>query len=278
MPHRLLSVLLLLVSASLAAPAPAAGAEGGEGAEGARVVDVMTYNIHHAQGTDGVLDLQRIADVIEASGADVVGLQEVDRHFSARSEWVDQAKALAGLLGWHAAYGANLDSPPPAGRTERSQYGTAVLSRYPIVSTENTHLYNAGGKEQRGLLHAAIDVRGQRLDFYSTHLEHTSQDIRRHQTSEIVDLVGEADPAVVVGDFNAYPDAPEIATLTAAFDDAWEVAGHGPGYTYPAEDPHGRIDNLYVTDRVRPVAAEVVMTDPVASDHLPVVSRVVIAP
>lgn len=276
MSHRLLSALLLFVSASLATPAPAVAADQEDA--GAQVVDVMTYNIHHAAGTDGVLDLQRIADVIEASGADVVGLQEVDRHYSARSEWADQPAALAKLLGWHAAYGANLDSAPPAGQTERSQYGTAVLSRYPIVSTENTHLYNADGKEQRGLLQATIDVRGQRLDFYSTHLEHTSQDIRLHQTAEIVDLVGDADPAVVVGDFNAYPDAPEIATLTEAFDDAWEVAGHGDGYTYPAEEPRARIDNLYVTDRVRPVTAEVVTADPVASDHLPVVSRVVIAP
>lgn len=275
MSHRLLSVLLLLVSASLVMPAPAAAAHGGEGA---RVVDVMTYNIHHAQGTDGVLDLQRVADVIEASGADVVGLQEVDRHYSARSDWVDQAAALAELLGWHAAYGANLDSPPPAGQTERSQYGTAVLSRYPIESAENTHLYNADGKEQRGLLHATIDVRGQRLDFYSTHLEHTSQDVRARQTAEIVDLVGDEDPAVVVGDFNADPDSPELATLTAVFDDAWETAGIGPGYSYPAEDPHARIDNLYVTDGVRTVTAEVVTADPVASDHLPVVSRVVIAP
>lgn len=160
MPLRLLSALLLLGSVSLAVPAPAA-ADDADGADGARVVDVMTFNIHHAQGTDGVLDLQRIADVIEASGADVVGLQEVDRHYSARSGWVDQPAALAQLLGWHSAYGANLDSPPPAGQTERSQYGTAVLSRYPIVASENTHLHNADGKEQRGLLHAAIDVRGQ---------------------------------------------------------------------------------------------------------------------
>ncbi|MBB3089969.1 endonuclease/exonuclease/phosphatase family protein [Nocardioides albus] len=276
----LLLPLLLLGSVSLAVPAPAAAddADAADGADGARVVDVMTFNVHHAQGTDAVLDLQRIADVIENSGADVVGLQEVDRHYSARSGWVDQPAALARLLGWHSAYGANLDAPPPAGQTERSQYGTAVLSRYPIVSSENTHLYNADGKEQRGLLRATIDVRGQRLDFYSTHLEHSSQDIRQHQTTEIVDLVDEADPAIVVGDFNAYPDAPEIATLTAAFDDAWEVAGRGDGFTYPAEEPHGRIDNLYVTDRVRPVTAEVVMADPVASDHLPVVSRVVIGP
>lgn len=273
MSHRLLSAFLLLGSLLWAVPAPAAA----DDAKGARVVDVMTFNIHHAQGTDGVLDLQRIADVIEASGADVVGLQEVDRHYSARSGWVDQPAALAELLGWHSAYGANIDSPPPAGQTERSQYGTAVLSRYPIVASENTRLHNADGKEQRGLLRATIDVRGQRLDFYSTHLEHSSQAIRSRQAAEIVDLVDE-DPAVVVGDFNAYPDAPEIATLTAAFDDAWEVAGRGDGFTYPAEAPRGRIDNLYVTDGVRPVTAEVVLTDPVASDHLPVVSRVVIAP
>jgi endonuclease/exonuclease/phosphatase family metal-dependent hydrolase len=47
-------------------------------------VTVMSFNIHHGQGTDGVLDLERIARVIRASGADIVGLQEVDRHFGGR--------------------------------------------------------------------------------------------------------------------------------------------------------------------------------------------------
>src|SRR5688500_8746717 len=40
---------------------------------------VMTYNIHHAEGLDGKLDVPRIAEVIAAQKADIVGLQEIDR-------------------------------------------------------------------------------------------------------------------------------------------------------------------------------------------------------
>jgi endonuclease/exonuclease/phosphatase (EEP) superfamily protein YafD len=50
-----------------------------------RPLRVLTYNIHHGVGEDGVLDLERIARVIADSGADVIGLQEVDRHWSART-------------------------------------------------------------------------------------------------------------------------------------------------------------------------------------------------
>ena len=40
---------------------------------------VMTFNIHHGEGIDGRLDLERIARVITDARADLVGLQEVDR-------------------------------------------------------------------------------------------------------------------------------------------------------------------------------------------------------
>jgi len=40
---------------------------------------VLTYNIHHGEGTDGVFDLPRIADVIRSVEPDLVALQEVDQ-------------------------------------------------------------------------------------------------------------------------------------------------------------------------------------------------------
>ena len=40
---------------------------------------VLTYNIHHGEGTDGKLDLDRIARVIKAAEPDIVALQEVDQ-------------------------------------------------------------------------------------------------------------------------------------------------------------------------------------------------------
>ncbi|MET9879815.1 endonuclease/exonuclease/phosphatase family protein [Actinacidiphila glaucinigra] len=130
------------------------------------MLDVMTFYIHHVQGTDDVLDVPRIADVVRRSGADVVGLQEVDNHYSMRSDWADQAADLAKLLGYHVVFGANSDNATPAGSDHRVQYGTAILSRYPITASDNTWLYKSTGQEQRGLLHATLNVRGKAVQFY----------------------------------------------------------------------------------------------------------------
>jgi endonuclease/exonuclease/phosphatase family metal-dependent hydrolase len=56
-----------------------------------RGLSMMTYNVHHAQRAGDRLDLDRIAEVIRSQEVQVVGLQEVDRHWSERSEFVDQA-------------------------------------------------------------------------------------------------------------------------------------------------------------------------------------------
>ncbi|MBK1786224.1 endonuclease/exonuclease/phosphatase family protein [Prauserella cavernicola] len=234
---------------------------------------VLSFNIHHAQGTDDVLDLERTARVIRSSEADVVGLQEVDKHFSERSDWADQAGELAELLGYHVAFGANIDRDPPAQGRPRVQYGTAVLSRYPITSAENTHLTSSPGEEQRGLLHAELDVDGVPVHLYNTHLAAGSEQDRLSQAREIVDLAGSAERSVLVGDLNALPGAPEIRTLDEVFTDAW-TAGDGDGATYPSASPDRRIDYVLTGGSARPVETKVLDTEPEASDHLPVVSRV----
>jgi len=42
-------------------------------------VRVLTYNIHHGEGTDGKIDLTRIAALIKRLAPDLVALQEVDK-------------------------------------------------------------------------------------------------------------------------------------------------------------------------------------------------------
>ncbi|CAA9489144.1 MAG: hypothetical protein AVDCRST_MAG53-1407, partial [uncultured Solirubrobacteraceae bacterium] len=165
-----------------------------------RELSVATYNIHHGEGVDDQLDLERIALEIERGGADVVGLQEVDRHWSSRSDFVDQAAWLAKRLGMHVAYAANLDLDPPAEGRPRRQYGTAVLSRFPIASERNTLLPRTGKNEQRGLLEVVINVRGVRVRFANTHLQHNSASERRAQAQRIAELLGDAkEPTVLVG-------------------------------------------------------------------------------
>src|SRR5690606_17836494 len=177
-----------------------------------RTLRLATFNIHHGASPDDVLDLERTASVIRAMRVDVVGLQEVDRHWGERSDFVDQAAWLGRRLGFHHAYGANLDEDPPEPGRPRRQYGTAILSRWPILRARNTFLPRFEDHEQRGLLEALIRVRDRRIRFACTHLQHNDERERQAQAEAIVDLLGGADlqRTVLVGDLNAVPDTPEI--------------------------------------------------------------------
>ncbi|MEU4190605.1 endonuclease/exonuclease/phosphatase family protein [Kribbella sp. NPDC026611] len=236
-----------------------------------RPVTVMTYNIHHGVGIDGVLDLERIAQLIEQSGADVIGLQEVDRHWAARSNWEDQAAWFGNRLKLHVAFAANLDLPPVNPGEPRRQYGTLMLSKYPIKHFTNTllPLYPTG--EQRGLAVARVKVRGASLRFANTHLTSNNHAERLEQAQKVVELLGTSKtPTLLVGDLNAIPTAPEIKTLTAVLHDTWTEVGVGPGYTSGAADPTKRIDFQLHSAGLKPLQANVPVTP--ASDHLPVVA------
>jgi endonuclease/exonuclease/phosphatase family metal-dependent hydrolase len=237
-----------------------------------RPLTVLSFNIHHAAGPDGVVDLDRLAAEIRRSRADVVGLQEVDRHFSERSGWADQPAELARRLRMHVVYGANLDRDPLAPGQPRRQYGTAILSRYPIVSWENTLLPKARPEEeQRGLLEAVVDVRGLEVRAMTTHFQHNNAESRVLQAEVVAGAVRSSrEPVVLTGDLNAIPDTPEITTLTAILTDTHEAAGRGDGATYPVEAPTSRIDYV-LTSEALPLVSTVLATE--SSDHLPVLAR-----
>ncbi|MCM3805228.1 endonuclease/exonuclease/phosphatase family protein [Streptomyces sp. DR7-3] len=245
-------------------------------APGPRSLRVATFNIHHGASPADVLDLERVARVIESMRVDAVGLQEVDRYWK-RSGFVDQPAWLGERLGMHHAFGANLDLDPEEPGRPRRQYGTAVLSRWPIRSWTNTHLPLVPGHEQRGLLRATLGVRGTCADFAVTHLQHNDGQERERQSARIVELLGSApERTILVGDLNATAETPEIRTLTGALDDVWPLVGTGDGFTYDSVNPHARIDFLLPSRDVRPLTAQVFTADPEASDHLPVVSELLL--
>ncbi len=217
-----------------------------------------------------MLDLERTARLIEATGAEVIGLQEVDRHWSERSSFVDQATWLADRLDMHVAFGANLDLDPLTPGAPRRQYGTAILSSHRIREQRNTLLPRPAGGEQRGLLEVRIKVNNVPVRVFNTHLQHDSQLERLAQVAAIEQIVATSRESVVlVGDLNATPSSPEITTLTDDLVDAWVTAGVGDGFTFDAVTPHARIDYVLTSDSIVARTAAVVTTD--ASDHLPVV-------
>src|SRR4051812_32340115 len=94
-------------------------------------VRLVTFNTHHGVGGDDRHDLPRLAKLLASVDADVICLQEVDRHFGDPSEDVDQALLLSRALDMQLAWGPAIDQPrrDDAGEEPRRQYGNALLSR-----------------------------------------------------------------------------------------------------------------------------------------------------
>ena len=229
-------------------------------------VRVATYNILGAGSRFGPgYDLGRVRADIASWDVDVAILQEVYR-LGGDPARRDQPADLAGGLGMDWAFGYN------ARKGARTQYGTAVLSRYPIVEQANARLPNQPGLEQRGLLRATVDVEGTRLDVYDTHLQHTPQAaaLRTQQARSIAAMVqarraATGNPAVLGGDFNSSPTGTVGAALNAVLRDTWFDVGAGQGATHPAGRSIARIDRLYQSDDVVAVGAAVRPSS--ASDH-----------
>ncbi len=150
---------------------------------------IVTYNIRYGIGIDDRLDLPRIARELE--GADIIGLQEVDR-FWRRSGDVDQAEELARLLGdYHWVYGQGLDMDASfrdesgAFVNRRRQHGEMILSRYPIVSSRIFPLPKMGSITrhaiQAALLEAVVDAPTGPLRVYNVHLFYWSPDFALEQ-------------------------------------------------------------------------------------------------
>ncbi len=280
--RRILAIVATASAITVAAAAAVIGgqstAAGAAAAPPVRHLTVATFNIHHAQGTDEVLNLDRVARVIKASHADLIGVEEVDNHYSARSNFLDEPAELAARLHMHYVFGANLVGPPGAPGQPDSEYGTLILSRYPILQTKHVLLPKSPDQEQRGLTGALVEVHGRQVWFYNTHLAASSATDRQAQADRLKQLIDPtAAPTFLTGDLNAGPDAPEIKTIAGFLDDVWPIAGRGDGLTYPSDGAHARIDFVFASPGlVQPRLAHVVYADPTASDHLPMAATVTI--
>ncbi|WP_263707754.1 endonuclease/exonuclease/phosphatase family protein [Shouchella tritolerans] len=235
-------------------------------------IKVMTFNIHHGKGIDKEVNLGRTASVIEKSGADIIGLNEVDKHFSKRSDYKDQVAELAKYLSFDYAFSPalTLKSNPFA---EDRQYGNALLSRYPIEKSKS-HLFPVTGyhAENRSLLEATVLLNKQRLNMYVTHLS-LNPFLHQKQTAFILDRTEREDhPTVLLGDFNMRPGTNRWKKFNQRFVDAWRKAGVGNGYTYPSTRPRLRLDYIFVTSPIQIIDMNVFTSLPECSDHLPILA------
>jgi len=231
---------------------------------------ILCYNIHYGQGNDGVYDIPRLAEVINAAKPDLVALQEIDVGVM-RSGRVHQIQELGKLTGMAARYG-------PTQHYQGGLYGNGVLSKLPILDVSIHPLpYTEATEELITYPRAAIAVTvrgpdGNPLRFISTHFQHSKfEEDRIAEAGAINKLFAGKDdkiPTILAGDMNAQPDSEPMAILHKRWTNAIDKAAT---FTGPSKAPKYRID--YILYRPAPrfrVVETKVIDERMASDHFPV--------
>lgn len=209
---------------------------------------LVSYNVQYGFGADGSYDLTRAAQAV--AGADIVALQEVERGWR-RTGFDDQPDMLGRLLPQHFwVYGPAFDMDASSrvdGRivNRRRQFGTMLLSRWPIVWSR-LHLLPMRRtvsplNTQNPALECMIRTPAGPVRFLSLHLAHIGAEERLEQIAFLQDLHrrtpfqggpwsgvddeserdwthGESEPecplaAVWLGDFNCEPDSAEYRAI-----------------------------------------------------------------
>ena len=183
---------------------------------------VVSWNIQFGQGTDGVTSYDRIATWLARMGPDLIALCEVPP---------DKISTLVSLLTqksgqtWYSHF-----VPKAPGIAE----GNLILSRYSFSTVGSRYL-----SYQRSIAQVTVNVGGRNINFFATHLDHTSSSLRQTQAAEIIQWTGGfAAPRIVCGDLNAGNDTPEVLALLQAYRDAWvDALNQGAASSYEDNPP-----------------------------------------
>lgn len=241
---------------------------------------VLTINTHKGfTAFNRHFVLPELRDAIRAVSADLVFLQEVHGehagHAMRRSGWPDrpQYEFLADTLWPQFAYGRNAVYP-------HGHHGNAVLSKYPIVRSENRDV-SVGRTEQRGLLHCVLAVPGitdgvhaicVHLGLFESHRKRQLELL----CAMIADELPHDAPLLVAGDFNDWQlRAHRVLSRCAGLSEVFQRRHGRSARTFPARWPLLRLDRIYV----RNASAHAPMTLPRRpwshlSDHVPLAAEV----
>ncbi len=177
---------------------------------GSPTLTVMTLNIAHGRGNGfhqllqdnktTLANLDRIVNLLETKGPDVVALQETD----GPSFWsgnFSHAKYLANHGGFtHAVHGIHMDALGLS-------YGTALISRHNLSEPEAITFDPRISPVPKGFVVSQIDWPGRpciQIDVVSVHLDSMNESNRRRQARKLIETLRTRNrPIILMGDLNS---------------------------------------------------------------------------
>ena len=191
----------------------------GKGVMFLKKIKLASLNIcssHFLYGRYERENLALLANSIVNAQADVICLQEVDRG-AARSDGVDMAASLALMAGYPHHYFIKIRD------FQGGEYGTAILSHYPITKAQTLNFAVRIAKQGTSCGYVVLDVEGELVTLFNTHLSVESEEANTETMlclGNILNDYAEKNGARILccGDFNTNP--PKLAEYLPRFDRA----------------------------------------------------------
>ncbi len=162
------------------------------------ILSIITYNICHGEGLDKCINVRRQAEFVKSKNVDIALLQEID-YCTERSGKIDEAEEFSKYSEMQECVkGINI-------KHSGGFYGNCILSKYKLIDSKN-YLFSKSSEEneQRGMLYAKIEIDGNKIHLFNTHLS-VHQDERLSEINEIIKIIEKIDKEdyiILGGDFN----------------------------------------------------------------------------
>ena len=158
---------------------------------------IGTLNVH---GIRSIARFHRLVDILIDADLDVVGIQEIDRDTD-EDEGTDWLVDLAEAAGYpYYTFCQTLEY-------RGGVFGTAILSKYPIIDSNSWKLDVSRGKEPRSLAHATILTEKGAAHVFNTHLCASEMHLKSINIASMAYTLEAAGVSnyTVTGDFNCSP-------------------------------------------------------------------------
>ena len=236
-------------------------------------IKVGTYNVlscgdykYYLETKTGRRDHMAFANAIRDLGLDICGLQEINNQEMLGG--IHDSKFIAEQLGFYHVFARTLT------HSSGAEYGIALVSRFPIVSTKFVPIHlpkeqrieGRRGYEDRVILCAEILINEQVITVMCSHFG-----IMEEEIALAVDLLEECvkeckTPLLALGDFNMCPTSPNYAKLCTYLEDTAPLV-HADDNTFASINPASRIDYIFKNDKIKLLSGKV--PELVLSDHRP---------
>jgi endonuclease/exonuclease/phosphatase family metal-dependent hydrolase len=236
-------------------------------------IKVITFNTRHGETEEGIIDAIKQASEIKKYNPDVILLQEVDM-YTDRINGFDELQIFKNVVGLkYSVFGGNINF-------QNGGYGNAILSKYPILKSEN-YISPKYTKENRGLLYVELSVYNKKIDIYNTHfpIKESERKLFAKQINRIVENK-KSENAIIGGDFNPGLILKKNHVYEVIKKEEYEELKEVKKFfkeanfnedTYPVENPEGQFDKIMYSGNIELISVKR-LNDKI-SDHYPVIAE-----